>query len=194
MTFSQGLHSGAYLSCTEACSLATSRGLTSGASESNCLICAGPIYNHREHVDITRIPTSRVCGCRVQAACSVRPAPAGSRPDRARRRGVSVKAAARGTPCPQRGTRSVSGGRGLDGAPPRARVVGSQAGRQRAVPCMWQPSERARCRGRQQCGPGTGAAPQLRRKQDHAVRARGHYPCINPGAGGGRTPPPAGSS
>ncbi len=42
--------------------------------------------------------------------------------------GVSVKAAALGGGGPQRGTRSGSGGLGLDGAPPRARVVGSLPG------------------------------------------------------------------
>ena len=106
-----------------------------------------------------RFPPAR--GCRVQAACSVRPAPAGSRPDRARRRGVSVKAAALGVGVPSAAPGASAEGAALTG---HRRVPGSQGacwGRQRAVPCMRQPSERARCRGRQQRGPGSGAAPQL---------------------------------
>ena len=64
-----------------------------------------PFFFYRDYgasgEKVTKCSTERYVatkgdGCRVQASWSVRPAPPGSRPGKARERGVSVKAAERG--------------------------------------------------------------------------------------------------
>jgi hypothetical protein len=138
---------------------------------------------------VGRSSPSLLSGCRVQATWSVRPAPPGSRPDWARERRVSVKAAALGVG-PRRGTRSASGGPGLDGAPPRARVGGSRRGSSEQCAVRWA-AKRTSGRGAEG---GSNAARGVRQRPTSLqialpVHGRNSSNASVLGAAGGGTPP-----